>query len=760
MSEFFKPLTKGTEDIISRTPIEPDKLRFTTDTGKLYLDTPSGRVEFTDIINNLTDSQINLLQTYSDKIYLAKDTSRLYVYNKTLGRLIEIANTATNVAHANTASYTEDPDDPAETDRIASQKWTNSAIAEAIGQITEFKILIVNQLPSSGEPYTIYFVPSEDPETGNIYEEYMWLNNKWELLGTTKIDLSNYYNSYEVTGDGSFISGVSASGNKISFTKSAAGTVSYATNAGTATYGTNAGTASYATNAGTAARATNATNASSATYATNAGTATKATNADTASYATNAGTAAKATTATNATNADTATYATNAGTASKSTNADTATYAKNAGTATKATSATNASSADYATNAGTATYAGNSGTAVYSSNAGTAARATNATSASYSDHGVESIEREGDTSVFKVTRSNGTTLSFTQLDPGSASYSYTASNGIQVTDDRKIRNLGVLAVATGDNNGTVKITTANTNGVTSTTNVAVKGLGNLAYVSSTTATTANYATNAGTATRATNADTATYATNAGTAARATNATNADTATYATNAGTATRATNADTATYATSAGDGISHVTTNNDKIVIVKTNGTSESFLPPLYVLDDGLGFQNVSGIRYLKNTGVTKVQTGATNGTVKVTTNGSTADVSVKGLGNLAYLSSTTATTANYGTNAGTAEYAKLATLAKKPYITGDNYWDFGLEKDENLTDTPYTWDPVNYTNSVITTDFVDPRAMDYNTIYFLDLYVYNNMDPEYLNLYGAYIRLSATGYKYYGVYYLNIR
>jgi hypothetical protein len=42
--------------------------------------------------------------------------------------------------------------------------------------------------PSSN---TIYLLKTNESEN-NIYEEYMYINNKWELIGTTKIDLTNY----------------------------------------------------------------------------------------------------------------------------------------------------------------------------------------------------------------------------------------------------------------------------------------------------------------------------------------------------------------------------------------------------------------------------------------------------------------------------------------------------------------------------------------------------------------------------------------
>ena len=448
MSDFFKPLTKGTEEIISQTPVEPDKLRFTTDTGKLFFDTENGRLEISDIEKNLTDMEIKQLGTYGDKIYIGSDTSRAYVYNKTLNQLMEIG--AGSVVDM--AINTTQPDPSSPDEKIASIKWTRELVAEEIGKLTKLDIKVVETLPETGVTGTIYFVPVDAPGQTNVYEEYMWIDNTWEMLGTSKIDLTGYFNTVVVNGTGSFISSVASTGSTITFTKSNTGTISYATNAGTAS---------------------------------------KATNADTASYASNAD------------------------------------------------SATNASSATYATNAGTA------------------ANATNASSASYASHGIESIELDSG-STFKVTRSDGSTFSFTQLDPGSAEYSYQPSNGIQVTDDRKIRNLGVLSAATGSSNGTIKVTTANTNGETSATDVAVKGLGNLAYLSSTTATTATYATNAGTATRATNANTASYATSAGNAQTATLAASAATAGHAddaTNADTATYAANAGTASYASAPAD-------------------------------------------------------------------------------------------------------------------------------------------------------------------------------------------------------------
>lgn len=54
------------------------------------------------------------------------------------------------------------------------------------------KIEIVEELPEVGKPDVLYLLPVETPDDNNYYEEYLWLDDQWELIGTTQIDLSNY----------------------------------------------------------------------------------------------------------------------------------------------------------------------------------------------------------------------------------------------------------------------------------------------------------------------------------------------------------------------------------------------------------------------------------------------------------------------------------------------------------------------------------------------------------------------------------------
>lgn len=55
------------------------------------------------------------------------------------------------------------------------------------------------------------------------------------------------------------------------------------------------------------------------------------------------------------------------------------------------------------------------------------------------------------------------------------------------------------------------------------------------------------------------------------------------------------------------------------------------------------GIGFTNTSGVLTIYNSGVRSISTGTVNGTISVNTNGTSANVAVKGLGSAAYTNST---------------------------------------------------------------------------------------------------------------------
>lgn len=64
-------------------------------------------------------------------------------------------------------------------------------INKAVSESGHLKREVVDNLPLSGIDNVIY-MKSKSGEENNIYDEYMWINQKWERIGSSEVDLSNY----------------------------------------------------------------------------------------------------------------------------------------------------------------------------------------------------------------------------------------------------------------------------------------------------------------------------------------------------------------------------------------------------------------------------------------------------------------------------------------------------------------------------------------------------------------------------------------
>lgn len=64
-------------------------------------------------------------------------------------------------------------------------------INKAVSESGHLKREVVDSLPLSGIDNVIY-MKSKSGEEDNIYDEYMWINQKWERIGSSEVDLSNY----------------------------------------------------------------------------------------------------------------------------------------------------------------------------------------------------------------------------------------------------------------------------------------------------------------------------------------------------------------------------------------------------------------------------------------------------------------------------------------------------------------------------------------------------------------------------------------
>ena len=82
--------------------------------------------------------------------------------------------------------------------------YSSSKITNLISTIAQLSIEVVDELPESGDTHTMYLVPAQESGETNSRDEYLWIVDAstgvgtWELIGTTKTDLSDYYIVTEV----------------------------------------------------------------------------------------------------------------------------------------------------------------------------------------------------------------------------------------------------------------------------------------------------------------------------------------------------------------------------------------------------------------------------------------------------------------------------------------------------------------------------------------------------------------------------------
>lgn len=69
---------------------------------------------------------------------------------------------------------------------------TKKYVDDCIAAINQLHFEIVEELPQVGEPTIIYMILADDGEGEDYYDEYIYINNTWEKIGSTRIDLTPY----------------------------------------------------------------------------------------------------------------------------------------------------------------------------------------------------------------------------------------------------------------------------------------------------------------------------------------------------------------------------------------------------------------------------------------------------------------------------------------------------------------------------------------------------------------------------------------
>lgn len=68
------------------------------------------------------------------------------------------------------------------------QTYTREETNDLVNSLIKVTIELVDRLPSVGRENVIYFVPKNNVEESNIYDEFVYMNGNWENIGDTELD--------------------------------------------------------------------------------------------------------------------------------------------------------------------------------------------------------------------------------------------------------------------------------------------------------------------------------------------------------------------------------------------------------------------------------------------------------------------------------------------------------------------------------------------------------------------------------------------
>lgn len=153
--------------------------------GSKNLITSGGVWQAIDDVHTTIDNQINII---SDKVNSNTENISNIEQDITNIRTTEILDQIKGSIIDNLESLAADKSLSANQGRI---------LKEMIANLANLQIEVVDQLPSTGETNIIYLV-KKSGSAPDIHDEYVFVDGKWEKIGNTEIDLSNYYTRDEV----------------------------------------------------------------------------------------------------------------------------------------------------------------------------------------------------------------------------------------------------------------------------------------------------------------------------------------------------------------------------------------------------------------------------------------------------------------------------------------------------------------------------------------------------------------------------------
>lgn len=193
LTEVPTKLSQFTNDLIATTKkagtVIPDGDTVTID--------GNGKITATIGENSLSRDEGNQIELHNDGIYIGALNEEA-IYN---------AIDAVDLASPILTEYTEDELYHLAWEEIEvkeKEEYTEAELDEILDGIDfsgaggggsggGIKLELVEELPTENiNPKAIYLVPKTTSETSNVYDEYVYINDDWEKIGDTQIDLSDY----------------------------------------------------------------------------------------------------------------------------------------------------------------------------------------------------------------------------------------------------------------------------------------------------------------------------------------------------------------------------------------------------------------------------------------------------------------------------------------------------------------------------------------------------------------------------------------
>lgn len=132
-------------------------------------------------LGNNIDENFTKTNKFNQDSLLYISSRDMYQYNAAIQNQLKELTTTTSTIPKSLSQLTND-----------TKFKTESEIQEMITKENSMTVEVVDSLPTTGKDKTIYLVKDSKGSGDNNHLEYLWVKSKWELVGSTQVDLSGY----------------------------------------------------------------------------------------------------------------------------------------------------------------------------------------------------------------------------------------------------------------------------------------------------------------------------------------------------------------------------------------------------------------------------------------------------------------------------------------------------------------------------------------------------------------------------------------